>query len=411
MVASPPVGPASESVTTYDPNDPRQFTDGVSFDRLAQLRREVPVCPTPSGSWYVARYEDVEASLRNVGTFRADLGRMSGVDWIEAVPSDQLFLSEISGPRHAQIRRLFNATFGPQRTAKVEPFIGSTCHALLDQLLAGGEVDLHAGYAMPIPGLVMAHVMGLPDETAAKFMAWSVDGMIMKRPCSPDVGAGRHPLQNFFADELAARRTRPERSEDVFTTLMDAVIEGDPLSDQEIVTELHFMIQAGVHTTRGLLAHLVQRLLLDPDLYQRLRSDPSLVPAYMEESLRFDAPVQRTSRRCTAETDIQGVALRPGDWVEMGIASANRDEAVFDDPETFRLDRPQPRGHLTFGAGPHVCPGASLARLEGLTAVEVLMERVSRLEPVAGATYPPLPGNLGHMPIPARLVAAPGSAR
>jgi cytochrome P450 len=398
-------------MTTYDSNDPTQLTDGVPFDRLAQLRRETPVCPTPTGSWYVARFKDVEASLKNVGTFRADLGRMSGVEGIEAVPSDQLFLSEIGGPRHAQIRRLFNATFGPQRTSRVEPFIRSTCHALLDQLLGGDEVDLHAAYAMPIPGLVMAHVMGLPHETAAKFMAWSVDGMIMKRPCSPDVGVGNHPLQNFFAEELAARRSRPEASDDVFTALMEAEIEGEPLSDQEIVTELHFMIQAGVHTTRGLLAHLVQRLLLDPDLYQRLRSDPSLVPAYMEESLRFDAPVQRTSRRCMAESDIEGVALRAGDWLEMGIASANRDDAVFDDPESFRLDRPDPRGHLTFGAGPHVCPGASLARLEGLTAVEVLMERVSCMEPVDGATYPPLPGNLGHLPIPARLVAAPRPSR
>jgi cytochrome P450 len=95
----------------------------------------------------------------------------------------------------------------------------------------------------------------------------------------------------------------------------------------------------------------------------------------------------------------------------MGIASANRDDAVFDDPETFRLDRPQPRDHLTFGAGPHVCPGASLARLEGLTAVEVLMERVSRMDCVDGATYPPLPGNLGHMPIPAQLVATPRPSR
>ena len=398
-------------VISYDPHDPSHLTEGVPFEQLARLRAEAPVCPTPSGSWYVARYDDVEASLRDVGTFRADLGRLSGVDGIEEVPSDQLFLSEIPGQRHAQIRRLFNATFGPQRMARIEPFIRSTCHALLDELLPDGEGDLHAGYAMPIPGLTMAHVMGLPDQTAAKFMAWSVDGMIMKRPCSPDVGAGHHPLQNFFAEELAARRAHPEGNEDVFTTLMDAVVEGEPLSDQEIVTELHFMIQAGVHTTRGLLAHLVQRLLLDPDLYLRLQSDPSLVPAYMEESLRFDAPVQRTSRRCMAESDIEGVALRPGDWVEMGIASANRDDAVFDDPESFRLDRPDPRGHLTFGAGPHVCPGASLARLEGLTAVEVLMERVSRMEPVAGATYPPLPGNLGHLPIPARLVATPRPSR
>jgi cytochrome P450 len=398
-------------VITYDPNDPSHLTDGVPFEHLARVRQEAPVCPTPSGSWYVSRYDDVEASLRDVGTFRADLGRLSGVDGIEEVPSEQLFLSEIPDPRHAQIRRLFNATFGPQRMSRIEPFVRSTCHALLDELLAAGEGDLHAGYAMPIPGRTMAHVMGLPDETAAKFMAWSVDGMIMKRPCSPDVGTGRHPLQNFFAEELATRRAAPDRADDVFATLLDAVVEGEPLSDQEIVTELHFMIQAGVHTTRGLLAHLVQRLVLSPDLYEVLQNDPTLVPAYVEESLRFDAPVQRTSRRCTAPTEIEGVALSPGDWLEMGIASANRDDSVFDDPEAFRLDRPQPRGHLTFGAGPHVCPGASLARLEGVTAVEVLMERVSRLDCVDGATYPPLPGNLGHMPIPARLVATPRPSR
>lgn len=392
---------------TYDPNDPSQLTDGVPFEHLAQLRKEAPICPTPSGSWYLSRFTDVEASLRDVGAFRADLGRLSGVDGTEEVPSDQLFLSEVLDPRHAQIRRLFNATFGPQRMSTIEPFVRSTCHALLDDMLPAGHGDLHGGYAMPIPGLTMAHVMGLPAGTAARFMAWSIDGMIMKRPCTPGVGVGGHPLQNFFAEELAARRNRPDRTEDVFATLMDAQVEGEPLSDQEIVTELHFMIQAGVHTTRGLLAHLVQRLLLDPDLYQLLRDDGALVPAYVEESLRFDAPVQRTSRRCTAEAEIGGVALRPGDWVEMGIASANRDESVFEDPDSFRLDRPQPRGHLTFGAGPHVCPGASLARLEGVTATAVLLERVIRLEQVRGATYPPLPGNLGHMPIPARLVAAP----
>ena len=154
-----------------------------------------------------------------------------------------------------------------------------------------------------------------------------------------------------------------------------------------------------------MLTHLVHRLLFDPELFHRLARDRSLLPNYVEESLRVDSPVQMTSRRCTRETTIGGVPLHAGDWVEMGIASANRDEAVYEDPDSFRLDRAQPRNHLAFGAGPHVCPGATLARMEGTFAVEELLNRVARMEPVPDADYPPLPGSLGHQPIPARLIA------
>ena len=160
----------------------------------------------------MARYEDVEASLRNVGTFRADLGRMSGVDGIEAVPSDQLFLSEISGPRHAQIRRLFNATFGPQRTAKVEPFIGSTCHALLDQLLARhGEVRpprrlRHAhsragdgprdGTARRDGGEVHGLVGGRDDHEATVLDPTSAPAVIPCRTSSPTSSPLAGPVPN-----------------------------------------------------------------------------------------------------------------------------------------------------------------------------------------------------------------------
>jgi cytochrome P450 len=260
---------------------------------------------------------------------------------------------------------------------------------------------------LQIPGLVMTHIMGLPDEAPARFMEWSMDGTIMQRPCSPGVGEGRHPLQNLFTEELHRRRELDDAPHDVFRTLTEADIEGRPLSDTEVVTQLHFMVQAGVHTTRGALTHLVQRLLADPDMFVRLQEDPTLLPNYVEESLRHDSPVQVTSRRCTRASTLEGVALHEGDWVEMGIASANRDEAVFEDPDAFRLDRPQPRNHLAFGAGPHVCPGASLARMEGTIAVQVLLERLERIEPITGATYPPIPGSLGHRPIPARLVVRP----
>jgi cytochrome P450 len=346
----------------------------------------------------------VEEALRDVETYRSDLGVLSGLGGVEDVPPEEQFLSEITGTRHRQIRRLFNATFGPHRSPEFEPTVRAICRRLVDAMLRAEVVDLHGEYALQIPGLVMTDIMGLPEETPERFMEWSMDGTIMKRPCSPDVGAGQHPLQNLFTAELRARRSLGEMPADVFRTLAEASIEGEALTEQEVVTQLHFMVQAGVHTTRGALTHLVHRLLFDPELFDRLARDRSLLPNYVEESLRVDAPVQMTSRRCTRETAIGGVPLHAGDWVEMGIASANRDEAVYEDPDAFRLDRAQPRNHLAFGTGPHVCPGATLARMEGTFAVEELLDRVARMEPLPGAAYPPLPGSLGHQPIPARLI-------
>jgi cytochrome P450 len=390
---------------SYDPHDPALLRDGVPFDHLARIRAEQPVCPTPSGAWYLSRAGDIAATLKDVDTFRADLGPITGLPGgIETIPEDQHFLSEIPEPRHGQIRKLFNSCFGPHRVRAVEPYVRIVCDRLVDDLLAAPEPDLHAGYAMPIPGLVMADIMGLPEDAADKFMQWSGDGTLMSRAATPGVGPDGPAIQTYFAAQLAAQRARPEPNH-VFRVVIEAEIDGAPLTEREAVTQLHFMVQAGVHTTRGLLTHVIHRLLHSPDLYGRLEQDRSLVPTFVEESLRYDAPVQRTTRRCTRDAELHGVALRAGDWIEVGIASGNRDEAVHAEPESFRLDRPDPRDHLAFGAGSHVCPGATLARLEAVTAVETLLDRVAQLQTVPGADYPPIPGNLGHQPIPARLIA------
>jgi cytochrome P450 len=192
----------------------------------------------------------------------------------------------------------------------------------------------------------------------------------------------------------------------VMGRLIAASVEDEPLTDEEIITQLHFMVMAGVHTTRGLLTHLVNRLVQDPALYRQLREDRSLVPRCIEESLRRDSPVQANGRRCTRDVVFAGTQMRQGDWVQVGVQSANHDEEVIDEPEEFRLDRPDPRDHLSFGAGSHVCPGAYLARLEATCMVEVLLDRVAELSAVPGAAYPPMPGSLGVAPIPARLTPA-----
>jgi cytochrome P450 len=234
-------------------------------------------------------------------------------------------------------------------------------------------------------------------------MSWSGDGTLMQRPCTPGVAAEGPRSHPFFAARLAEQRR--SRSNHLFTQFIDAEVEGQPLSDAEIVTQLHFLIQAGVHTTRSLLAHLMNRLVQDPALYDTLSAHAAAIPGFVEESLRHDSPVQRTTRRCTRDLAVRGVAMAAGEWVEMGIGSANRDEALYEEPDRFRIDRREARRHLAFGAGSHVCPGAALARLEAVTAVAVLLSRTRALERVAGVRYPPLPGSLGHQPIPARLIA------
>ena len=214
---------------------------------------------------------------------------------------------------------------------------------------------------------------------------------------------------DYFREALAERRASAaagqERPHDVIIGLVDAEIDGVALSDAEIVTQLQFMVMAGVHTTRALLVHLAHRLLRDRELFERVTAERELVAPLVEESLRHDAPVQATTRRCTRGVELDGVEMQAGEWVEVGIGSANRDETVYDDPDAFRLDREDPRDHLGFGGGPHICPGATLARIEATCAVNVLCDRVAEMSVVDGATYPPMPGGMSHLPIPARLMA------
>jgi cytochrome P450 len=141
----------------------------------------------------------------------------------------------------------------------------------------------------------------------------------------------------------------------------------------------------------------------DPGLFRRLADDRSLIPRAIEESLRRDSPVQATTRRVQHDVVIAGTPIHAGEWLQVGVQSANVDEEAFGEAAAFRLDRDDPRDHLGFGAGPHVCPGATLARMEATTMLDVLFDRVAVLDAVPDATYPPLPGALGHAPIPCRI--------
>jgi cytochrome P450 len=208
-----------------------------------------------------------------------------------------------------------------------------------------------------------------------------------------------------FLGQPGVRKT-DEPPDDVITRFIRTEVDGEHLSDAAIRTQTMFLIVAGNETTRNLIGNCLHTLARTPGLYEQVRADRSLVPLVVEESLRHDSPVQVLARAVLGPTSIGDRPLDIGDRVVFGLASANRDEAVHDDADAFRVDRPRPRDHLAFGTGPHVCPGATLARLEAVAVLEAFVERVTSFRLIDGFEPQPNPvfWALGHRSLPVTLI-------
>ena len=192
--------------------------------------------------------------------------------------------------------------------------------------------------------------------------------------------AGGHPEFAAYIDrEIARRRSAADPPDDFMTRLLRTEVEGVRLTDVEARTLIAFLLVSGNETTRHLLGNLLHRLATDPEVFAALRAERALVPNAVEESLRLEPPVAVLLRVACEPTEVSGVAIPTGARVAFGIASANRDERRFDEPDRFRLDRRDPKAHLGFGGGPHVCPGSALARLEGRVLLDLFVERVREI--------------------------------
>jgi cytochrome P450 len=361
--------------------DPLDTTSGLSYEHFARLRSGCPVSQTASGAWFLARFADVLMATKDVDAFQASF-REAGV----VVPPDEQLISEIPEPRHGKIRRIINSAIAQHRIGRLEPFARELCHGLLDDLLAKRHGDLVAEYAAPIPATVIAHLLGAPEADHPRFAEWS-DAVVQSTYATKNRRedgvdgeglTGVAPEFTAYLDGMIAeRRAAADPPDDFITRLLHTEVDGQRLSDVEMRTQLAFLLIAGNETTRHLIGNTLETVCIDPVLLARLRSERELVPAIVEESLRHDPPIHVLMRDCPHGAMVDGTAIPAGTKVAFGLASANRDETRYDDPDAFRLDRPNAREHLAFGGGPHVCPGASLARLEGRIALEVFVERVS----------------------------------
>jgi cytochrome P450 len=380
-------------MTTYNPFDPAQVDD--HHDELARLRRECPVAEVLPGTYYLARHDDVVAVSRDPATFAQ--GTFTPLDADSRHP-DQMNLGETNPPFHTVVRRNLATALAQRRVQAFAPFVRSVCDQLVDRFAGRGEADLLADYAVPLPARVMGQLAGLPPTEAADARAYVDDFIVAQLQPDTDEGraaAGRVEAFTARLARIVAERRRlaaqgGDQPDDLLATLLACRDdEGRPISDQRILTHLGSdILVGGVETTTHLVGNLFFQVLGQPGLWTRLRRDRRLVPAAVEESLRHMPPVQVVFRRATADAEVGGVAVPAGSVLVLGLSSANWDEAAFERPEAFDVDRPGIRGrHLAFNYGIHLCVGAALARLEGVCALEAVLDRFEDLALADGAAY------------------------
>lgn len=375
--------------------DPLDATAGVPYDTFAELRESCPVSRTASGAYFLAGHDDVLAATKNIGAFQASF-REPGV----VVPPEEQLISEIPEPRHSEIRRIINSAIAQHRIGRVEPFVRARCNQLLDGIVARGGGDLVAEYVTPIPASVIAHMIGADPGDHHRFSAWSDQVVQSTYPTKNrredgEEGeglAGTAPEFIAYIDAMIAeRKAATDPPDDFVTRLLQTEVDGRRLTDLEMRTQLAFLLISGNETTRHLIGNMLEVICTDAQLFARAQADRALIPIMVEESLRRDPPIHVLLRDCISESTIGDVTIPVGGKVAFGLASANHDNQTYDDPDAFRLDRSSPKDHLAFGGGPHVCPGAALARLEGRVALEVFLDRVQAATAVDGYEREPVP--------------------
>ncbi|MCH2170806.1 cytochrome P450 [Myxococcota bacterium] len=377
------------------PIDPFGPSSERRYRAFQDMRKQCPVHQLDEDSLFAVSLAAVETGLKNVDHFVGSFG-----DSGDRAEEDSI-LAAIPEPRHGMIRKIFNSALAYHHASKAEPFVEQLATGLLDEtlLLASkhrGQVELMGSYVRRIPSAVIAHVLGVPSKDFETFARWSDE--VLARQGQDDASSSNrslgeiHPEFAEYLDDRISERLEAEiPSEDVITRLLLTDVDGERLSRNAVRTQTMFLIIAGNETTRNLIGNVMQRFAEDETLYSRIRKDETLVAPLIEESLRVDSPVQLLARSCTRDIELDGIPVTAGQRVLFSVASANRDESTYLAAEEFQLDRPRPRDHMAFGAGPHVCPGAYLARMETRVAIETFLRRVARIELAPGHRPEPNP--------------------
>jgi cytochrome P450 len=339
-----------------------------------QIRRGGPLASTYGNDWASVSHRVCGAVLRD---------RRFGThpdDGTGAEASELSFLG-MNPPDHTRLRRLAAPAFSPKAMASYTERIESTVGALLDEASAAGRFDLVSGFAAALPIAVITDLLGVPDSDSAAFARYgaligSALGGIRSLRHAAQLAASEAPLQQLFASIFELRRREPR--DDIVSSLVAA--PEDQIKPAEMVPMCLLLLVAGFETTVNLIGNSVLALLRHPEQWQALCADPAgMAPKAVEETLRYDPPVQLTSRFALQPVEIEGKAIAKGESVTTLIGGANRDPEVYDRPATFEISRDTEIGNLAFSSGIHYCIGQPLARLEATMALRMLAERMPGL--------------------------------
>jgi cytochrome P450 len=339
----------------------------------------------------VARHADVTAILR-------DHARFSSVQQInQEVRQRGVFRGAATmlfsdPPVQTRLRRLVSRDFTPRRIREMEPRIREITAKLLDDIERKGTFDVMADMANILPVMVIAEMLGVPPELYQTFKQWSdtiITGgnTLPGQPIPDDVVAIIDNLRAYFLQEIEKRRTQP--GPDLISALVAAHVDNEAMTADELLAFVVLLLLAGNETTTNLIGNGMLALGRHPDQMELLRRNPEMGPRAIEEMLRYDGPVQATSRRATEDIEVGGTAIPKGAECFILLAAANHDPAQFPDPDRFDITR-EARDHVAFGEGIHFCIGAPLARLEGAIAIGESVRRLPKLhlkDPSAPLTY------------------------
>lgn len=367
------------------------FTERVPHEWFAYLREHAPVYrhPEPDGPgfWVITRYDDVVATNRDWETSSSDQDRGGVVGLEELIEPGEFerggkLMLTMDPPEHTRYRKLVNKGFTPRMINALEPHIRELAVEIVEGAIAKGTCDFVVDVAAELPLEAIAELIGVPLEDRHKIFEWSNRMIGSEDPeyiVSSDATTAAQVEMFMYAQQLADDRRREPRR-DIVTTLLEAEVDGDRLSELDFNLFFLLLAVAGNETTRNAISHGLDALLAHPDQYALLVDDPSRVTVATEEILRWASPVMYFRRNTTRDHVLSDAEIAAGDKVSLWYISANRDDSVFDDPFTFDVTR-TPNPHVAFGGGgPHFCLGASLARLEIRVLFEELAQRVPRLE-------------------------------
>lgn len=382
------------------------------YPLMEQIRRRGPLVKTPF-VWVTADHEVARKILRDKRfgvTPPTGMGMPKPVQWLlnrtdpeVANPVEPPAMVIVDPPAHTQYRQLVAQSFTPRAIDKLDTRVAEVTAELVDRLADVPQPDLIADFAAALPVAMIAEILGLSDESHAQLLEWGHDGAPLL-----DIGIpwrtylrgidGMRGLDGFLADHFD--KVRAGTAEDNPFTKMAA---DHTLTDHELAANAALLIGAGFETTVNLIGNGIALLQQHPDQLARLRDDPELWPAAVEEILRIESPVQMTARTAQCDVEIAGQRLRAGTMVAVLLGGANRDPRVFTDPTRFDITRPNAREHLAFASGIHICLGAALARIEGVTALRALFGAYPDLR----LTETPRPRGLvnlhGYVTLPALL--------